>query len=80
MKTFLDGAGTRWTATVGEEDTPRHHGRWYLVFEAEDGSSALPMGEVRWQTRASAERTIRTMSDAELRRRLASLVDRTASG
>lgn len=80
MKTFRDAEGTRWTATVRQEDTPRHHGRWYLVFEAEDGPSALPMGEVRWQTRASAERTIRTMSEAELRRRLASLVDRTASG
>lgn len=80
MKTFRDAQGTRWTATVRQEDTPRHHGRWYLVFEAEDGHSALPMGEVRWQTRASAERTIRTMSEAELRRRLASLVDRTASG
>lgn len=78
MKSFEDPSGATWTATVREEETPRHHGRWYLVFEGPDGT-ALPMGEVRWQTRASAERTIRTMSLAELRRRLASLLDRTAS-
>ncbi|HUG00845.1 MAG TPA: hypothetical protein VML95_03220 [Longimicrobiales bacterium] len=78
MRTFEDASGAAWTATVREEKTPRHHGRWYLVFESEDGA-VLPMGEVRWQTRASAERTIRTMSAAELRRRVASLLDRTAS-
>lgn len=78
MKTFDDAAGAAWTATVLEERTPRHHGRFYLVFEAADGT-VLPMGEVRWQTRASAERTIRTMSVAELRRRLASLLERAAS-
>ncbi len=78
MKTFEDASGVAWTATAREEDTPRHHGRWYLTFESADGV-VLPMGEVRWQTRASAERTIRTMSVAELRRRVASLRDRTAS-
>jgi hypothetical protein len=68
MKSFNDEAGTPWTATAREENTPRHHGRWYLVFET-DGAS-LPMPEVRWQTRATAERTLRTMSTFELLRRL----------
>jgi hypothetical protein len=77
MKSFQDEEGDRWSATVHEEATPRHHGRWYLVFEAADGR-VLPMGEVRWQTRASAERTIATMGEAELRRRHTSLLRRAA--
>ncbi|HUH12334.1 MAG TPA: hypothetical protein VMK65_04460 [Longimicrobiales bacterium] len=69
MRRFTDAEGRGWTATVREEETPRHHGRWYLVLEAEVGGDALPMPEVRWQTRESAERTIATMSEHELRRR-----------
>jgi hypothetical protein len=80
MKSFRDDTGATWTATVRKEVTPRHHGKWYLVFASGDASTTLPMGEVRWQTRASAERTLRTMSEAELRRRLASLVRRAAAG
>lgn len=77
MKTFLDQHGTAWVATVHEEQTPRHHGRWYLVFHPEsDVERVLPMPEVRWQTRASAERTLRTMSDFELRRRIHLLLER----
>lgn len=71
MKRFIDEAGREWVATAMEEDTPRHHGRWYLVLEPADGSGPeLMLPEVRWQTRHTAERTLRTMSDFELRRRL----------
>lgn len=77
MKTFLDQHGTRWVATVREEQTPRHHGRWYLVFHPEhEVERVLPMPEVRWQTRASAERTLRTMSEFELSRRIHLLLER----
>jgi hypothetical protein len=69
MKTFSDDSGARWVAGTREEDTPRHHTRWYLVFEGPDGD-VLPVPEVRWQTAATAERTLRTMSDFELLRRL----------
>ena len=69
MKTFTDDTGTSWTASAREEDTPRHHTRWYLVFEG-PGGAVLPVPEVRWQSRATAERTLLTMSDFELRRRL----------
>ncbi|HEX2168509.1 MAG TPA: hypothetical protein VHG09_14840 [Longimicrobiales bacterium] len=69
MKTFTDESGAIWVATALEEDTPRHHTRWYLVIEGADGA-VFPAPEVRWQTRATAERTLRTMSDFELRRRL----------
>ncbi|HEX6306963.1 MAG TPA: hypothetical protein VFZ69_02180 [Longimicrobiales bacterium] len=75
MKSFTDESGRTWVARAREEQTPRHHGRWYLVFEAEDGS-VLPMPEVRWQTSATAERTLLTMSIFELRRRLHIVLER----
>jgi hypothetical protein len=71
MKTFAAEDGREWVATAREEDTPRHHGRWYLVLhpaEAPDQELAIP--EIRWKTRSTAERTILTMSDFELRRRV----------
>jgi len=71
MRDFTDEQGAVWTATVIEEDTPRHHGRWYLVFHPAGGEvPRLAAPEVRWQTRASARRTIETMSLFELRRRV----------
>jgi hypothetical protein len=71
MLTFTDESGARWVAGAREENTPRHHGRWFLVFHQDgDDSRLLSMPEVRWQTRATADRTLRTMSEFELRRRL----------
>ena len=71
MKDFEDAAGGAWTATALEEETPRHHGRWHLVFHpAGAPEDVYVVPDVRWQTRATAERTLRTMSVFELRRRL----------
>jgi hypothetical protein len=77
MKQFTDEAGVAWIASAREERTPRHHQRWYLVFHpAADEAALLVMPEVRWQTRATAERTLRTMSEFELRRRLHTVRER----
>jgi hypothetical protein len=77
MKQFSDEAGTVWVAGAREENTPRHHGRWFLVFHrADDEGMTWSMPEVRWQTRATAERTLRTMSEFELRRRLHIVLER----
>lgn len=71
MRNFDDAAGGRWTATAIEEETPRHHGRWQLMFHRQDdGADLYPVEDVRWQTEETAERTLRTMSVFELRRRL----------
>lgn len=70
MKRFTDEEGRPWVATALEEDTPRHHGRWYMVLQAEEGGPELMLPEVRWHNRHTAERTLLTMSDFELRRRL----------
>ncbi len=82
MRTFKDLEGREWVATAREEDTPRHHGRYYLVFHpAGEASPELAMPEVRWQSRVSAERTLRTMGEWELQRRIHWLADRrTAEG
>lgn len=71
MRTFQSETGERWVAGAREEDTPRHHGRWYMILHPESQpDTVLPLPEVRWQTRATAERTLATMSLFELRRRL----------
>ncbi len=80
MRAFVDESDREWVATALEEDTPRHHGRWYLAFHpAGDAERVLAMDEVRWKTRETAERTIRSMSEAELRRRLRTVRARVPS-
>jgi hypothetical protein len=79
MRSFSDENGQVWQAEVHEEQVPRHHGRWYLVFKQGNGAAPLPMPEVRWQTRSSAERILNTMSEFELRRRLKNVRARYAS-
>ncbi|MCI0435480.1 MAG: hypothetical protein L0271_17820 [Gemmatimonadetes bacterium] len=81
MRRFHDESGNAWVASSREEATPRHHGRWVLVFHPADGpdrDDTLEMTEVRWQTRATAERTLLTMSEFELRKRLATVRARQA--
>ena len=79
MRTFSDDNGRTWVAEPREQRTPRHHGRWYLVFRAQDGVEEFAMTEVRWQTRASAQRIIDTASNFELNRRLKNVRARYAS-
>lgn len=79
MKQFTDENGRGWVARPAEEPTPRHHGKWYLVFESADQTGeAYPVPEFRWQNQPTADRTLRTMSDFELRRRLQSALIRRA--
>ena len=81
MKEFKDDQGRLWVARAARENTQRHHGVWYLVFHPlTDPSRLLDVEEVRWQTEATAARTLRTMSEFELRRRLKSAVARHEPG
>lgn len=71
MKRFTAEDGREWVATAAEEDTPRHHGRWFLVMHPQgEAEPELALPEVRWKSRHTAERTLRTMSEFELQRRL----------
>jgi hypothetical protein len=71
MKKFTAPDGREWIATAAEEDSPRHHGLWFMVLRPVDEPGIeLVLPEVRWQTAHTAERSIRTMSQFELQRRL----------
>lgn len=58
-----------WTATVAEADGFDYKGRFFLSFQRE-GGEAVPLRDIRWNSPHTAERTLATMSEAELRRRL----------
>lgn len=71
MKQFTAEDGREWVATAQEEDTPRHHGRWFMVLHpADEPDNELAIPEIRWKNRHTAERTLATMGEFELRRRL----------
>lgn len=71
MKQFTSDDGREWVATVREENTPRHHGRWYMVLHpADEPGSGLAVPEVRWKNQHTARRSLETMGDFELKRRL----------
>jgi hypothetical protein len=70
MKEFADGDGRRWVASAEEETSTDYKGRYYMVMKPADGGPALPLRDVRWNSERTARRTIETMSDVELRRRL----------
>lgn len=82
MRTFEDGSGDRWVATVQERPGPDYKGRYYFHLLPEGGSEAdaVSLVDVRWNSRRTAERTLETMSDVELRRRLRSAVGRSSAG
>lgn len=80
MRTFKDASGREWVAGAHEEATPRHFGRWYMILRPADGvGPELAVPEIRWQTERSAARTLQTMAEFELRRRLESALRRAGS-
>lgn len=79
MKEFTDKAGSRWRAFVREEPGTDYKGRFHLVLRSEqDESREYPLEDIQWNTERTAMRTLETMSDVELRRRLRSAVGRGA--
>ena len=80
MREFLDSDGRAWVATVHSEAGLDFKGRHHLCFHlagAEDQGGELL--DVRWNSPETAERTLTTMSNVELRRRLRSALGRGAS-
>lgn len=78
MRQFEDADGTVWTATVAERPGVDYKGRFHLVMEAEGGAELVALSDVRWNTERTAARTLDTMSQVELRRRLRSARGRTS--
>lgn len=79
MRTFEDEEGRRWRATVRERPGPDYKGRYYFYVRPEeaDDEDGVALLDIRWNSRRTAERTLRTMSEFELRRRLRSARGRT---
>ncbi|MSR36352.1 MAG: hypothetical protein EXR95_06875 [Gemmatimonadetes bacterium] len=78
MREFTDAQGAVWTATVRERTGPDYKGRYYFWVERRDGGEGVPLLDVRWNSEPTAARTLATMSEVELRRRLRSAIGRTA--
>ena len=77
MRKFLDSDGRAWVAAVCSEAGLDFKGRHHLYFHPEDAEEeGFELLDVRWNTQGTAERTLATMSDVELRRRLRSALGR----
>lgn len=72
MRQFADHTGNQWTASVHRADGPDYKGRFFMVLENDSGQS-ISLEDIRWNTKETALRTLLTMSDVELRRRLRSV-------
>lgn len=72
MREFTNEAGEVWTATVREKSGPDYKGRYVLWLEPRDGGQGVALVDVRWNSEVTARRTVETMSEVELRRRLRS--------
>jgi len=81
MRVFTDEEGRSWTAGVRERPGLDFKGRYsFEVRPTEGGEETIELGDVRWNSEGTARRTLRTMSDVELRRRLRSARGRAPAG
>lgn len=73
MRTFQDVNGRTWVASVTERPGHDYKGRYHLTMVPESGESderGIDLLDVRWNTERTARRSLETMSEVELRRRL----------
>lgn len=83
MRTFEDDAGQGWEARVAERPGHDYKGRFFLsmVPAGEDHAGReVTLRDVRWNSVQTATRTLDTMSEVELRRRLRQALGRASSG
>ncbi len=79
MRTFTDEEGARWNASVARRAGGDYKGRYCLAMEvAGNPGRRVELFDVRWNSRRTGERTLATMSDVELRRRLRAALGRAA--
>ena len=71
MRTFQDDGGQIWVASVRERPGYDYKGRYWLVMAPEGAGpeEGVELTDVRWNSQRTAQRTLETMSDEELRRR-----------
>ena len=80
MREFADGAGVVWVASVRERFGDDYKGRFSFILTPRGEGDGEPVGlvDICWNSLETAERTLRTMSETELRRRLYSAMGRSA--
>ena len=80
MRTFKDEGGATWVASVRERIGGDYKGRFSFVIAPDGGTQAqeVVLRDVKWNSRRTAERTLQTMAESELKRRLKSAVGRAA--
>lgn len=81
LRNFTDANGRRWTASYREEQGTDYKGRFVMVLTPHDGGpgDAVALEDIRWNSERTARRTLNTMSEVELRRRLRSALGRSRS-
>jgi hypothetical protein len=86
MRTFQDEDGRAWVAGVEQRPGVDYQGRYFFVVRpaAPDGEPdsegpVLALPEIQWNSERTAQRTLETMSEVELRRRLRSARGRAPS-
>lgn len=79
MRSFQDHEGRRWVADVASRGGMDFKGRYCWVMRPEEGGEeeAVSLHDIRWNSERTARRTLETMSEVELRRRLRSARGRT---
>ena len=80
MRTFQDESGATWVASVKERAGGDYKGRFTFVIVPDGGTQAqeVELEDVRWNSQRTAERTLQTMAESELKRRLRSAMGRAA--
>ena len=78
MRRFRDHEGNAWVASVAREEGGDYKGRFYFVMDGEGDNEGrrVSLTDVRWNSSRTAKRTLSTMSEVELRRRLRSALGR----
>jgi hypothetical protein len=74
MKAFRDEDGRSWEASVRARPGRDYKGRYYFFIKPAGGDEGegIALLDVRWNSERTAQRTLDTMSEVELRRRLRS--------
>lgn len=72
MREFQDEKGTVWVASVHRKDGDDYKGRYFLKVapKGDEAEGGFLLEDVRWNSPKTAERTLQTMAELELRRRL----------
>jgi hypothetical protein len=79
VRLFVDDSGNQWEVSVKSRSGPDHKGRHHFVARPLGGDfdSEVELRDIRWNSERTARRTLETMSEVELRRRLRGAVGRS---